>query len=388
MQEIVVYDSQGNSLTSLVQWDSDVCVYIKVDEIESAYRVHFFNNTLEESLVVDSTYSSGILKAKIPNLLLTQPLIIFGYVSVVKDGETKSLYGFKINVRKKPMPSNYIYVDTKDWVDAEAILQECADYASSSSTSATNAKTSETNAANSASASSISASNAKISEQAAATSATNAKTSENNAKTSEGNALNSANTALQSANEANLSAQNASTSESNAAESEFKSKQSENAAKTSETNAAKSEENAAYSAASANISEENAASLSLSASKSESKASSFAANAQESANNASLYATNVKSLAEQVENDKNEINNVIGQSLLANSENVLSLIESYFMQAEALYRSCTVVCDGELPARRIRTIIEINCYTPQRRVTGYNGIDFDGGTPSIRLLGE
>lgn len=129
MQEIIAHDEYGNSLTNLVQWDSDVYVYLSAEYIDSAYRVHFFNNSMEKSLVVESQYSDGILKAKIPNYLLTQPYIIFGYVSVVKNEGVKSLYSFKINVRKKPKPSSYISDGCQEWIEVETLIDEVHSFA-------------------------------------------------------------------------------------------------------------------------------------------------------------------------------------------------------------------------------------------------------------------
>lgn len=150
VQEIIACDSYGNSLTGLVQWDSDVYVYLNGEEIDEAYRVHFFNDTMKEALVVESEYADGVLKAKIPNLLLTQPYIITGYVNVVKNGEAKSLYGFKINIRKKPKPSSYVTVDSKDWVEVTEVLAECHEYANSALQSEQNAKIYSENASDSA----------------------------------------------------------------------------------------------------------------------------------------------------------------------------------------------------------------------------------------------
>lgn len=139
MQEIIAYDCEGNSLTSLVQWDRDIYVYLNEDDVnleDSEIRVHFFNNTLNEALVVEATQGDNGIVAKIPNVLLSQPHIIIGYVYAEKEnGEGKSIYCFKINVRKRPMPSNYIAEDTADWIDAREILDECSAYAKSVSQS-------------------------------------------------------------------------------------------------------------------------------------------------------------------------------------------------------------------------------------------------------------
>ena len=92
IQEITVYDAFDNPLTSLVQWDLDVEIFIKDYEyIDAPYGLHFFNSTMSEALSVESTYEGGVLKAKIPNVILTQPYPIIGYVFVTRNEEKKSL---------------------------------------------------------------------------------------------------------------------------------------------------------------------------------------------------------------------------------------------------------------------------------------------------------
>lgn len=276
MQEIIACDSYGNSLTNLVQWDSDVYVYLSAEEIDSAYRTHFFNNTMDIAMVVETEYSNGILKAKIPNALLMQPHIIVGYVEVIKNGETKSLYGFKINVRKRPQPSNYIYPDTKDWLEVERLVNECREYAEAASKSAGNAKQSENNAAASAAKSADSASNASDSEKAASESETNAKISENNADTSAKHSADSAANAKQSEENASKSAINADISASESAN--------------SATNAKNSEESAANSA----FKSDQSANVAI---QSEKNAKTYATNAESSANKSKDYALLAQSYA-------------------------------------------------------------------------------------------
>jgi len=342
IQEILVYDLDGNAITNLVQYDRDVYVHIKDSRITTAYHVHFFNSTSEKALVMNSTYSNGVLSVKIPNDLLYQPHTIIGYVNVKKNGESKCLYGFKIAVRKKPMPHDWVHVDSKDYVTFEEIIKECKKFAESASTSAANAKvseiasaqseknakdsetkakiseqnakTSETNAANSASSALTSANNAKasenkakVSEKNAKVSETNAANSEKNAKLSETNAANSVASALTSANNAKISETNAKVSENaakvsetNAKNSETKAKASETAAKNSETNAkiysdnakaseiasAQSEKNAKASETKAKISEQNAKTSEVNSKTSEQNAKMYADNAKASENNA------------------------------------------------------------------------------------------------------
>ena len=191
MQEIAVYDLDGNTLTNLVQYDTDVYIHIKDSRITAAYQVQFFNSTSESALVMNSTYSNGVLSVKIPNNLLVQPYTITGYVNVKKSGESKCLYAFRIAVRKKPIPNDWVHVDSKDYVTFEEIVEECRNFAENASISATNAKASEIAASNSAT-------NAKNSETNAANSAAAALVSENNAKASENNAAESERNAKES----------------------------------------------------------------------------------------------------------------------------------------------------------------------------------------------
>lgn len=87
----------------------------------------------------------------------------------------------------------------------------------------------------------------------------------------------------------------------------------------------------------------------------------------------------------QVEQDKREIDETIQNSLLASAEKILESVQDYFERAEALYSSMYLDCDGETPHLRTVTPIFIDGATPQVR-NANEGVDFDGGTPTSRLL--
>ena len=93
----------------------------------------------------------------------------------------------------------------------------------------------------------------------------------------------------------------------------------------------------------------------------------------------------VKATQEQVEQDKREIDDTIQNSLLASANEILESVKSYFERAEALYSSMYLDCDGETPYLRMVTPIFIDGATPQIRNVN-EGVDFDGGTPTSRLL--
>ena len=129
MYEIQVLDSDNQRLLQLMQWDKDVIVQLKEPSIQKAYNVHFANQESTNSYVVKSTYLDGVLKTKIPNVLLTTEYPIFGYVYVDKpDGECRSVYGFRIAVRRRPQPSDYVYVESQDYISITKISDECKAY--------------------------------------------------------------------------------------------------------------------------------------------------------------------------------------------------------------------------------------------------------------------
>ena len=93
----------------------------------------------------------------------------------------------------------------------------------------------------------------------------------------------------------------------------------------------------------------------------------------------------VTAAKEQVERDKEEIEGTIQNSLLASAEQILDSVKSYFERAEALYSSMYLDCDGETPSLRVLSPIFIDGATPAVRNMDI-GVDFDGGTPTSRLL--
>lgn len=131
MQDISVYTAVGEILNSLVQWDSDVCVYVKNVDVSAACEAHFFNRTMQEAYVVDVTGTDAGLQAKIPNVILREPYEIFGYIRAEESGESKSAYRFRIRVIPRPKPDAYVYSDTDTYVTTKEILDECKEYVAS-----------------------------------------------------------------------------------------------------------------------------------------------------------------------------------------------------------------------------------------------------------------
>lgn len=214
MQEINIYDSEGNIIYDLAQWDQDVKIYITEPEIDKAYNVHFFNRNNNEAMVVQSTYENGTLCSTVPNDILTEELPINGYVFIEKNGEHKSLYCFRILVRKRAKPADYIYSDQKEYITFDKILKEVEEYAMIARSYVEGDTSSRPDE---------STDNAKYYYMQSKLNATNAEISENNA--------------LASANIASEKASESETSAINAANSAIESAKSASAAKISETNA-------------------------------------------------------------------------------------------------------------------------------------------------------
>lgn len=95
----------------------------------------------------------------------------------------------------------------------------------------------------------------------------------------------------------------------------------------------------------------------------------------------------VKQIGDQVAADKLEIDQTIKESIISSSEEIISSMEAYLAQANALYSSMYFNADGENPAARAVTLVTIDCGNPASRAVN-PGIIFDGGTPLTRILGQ
>ena len=86
-----------------------------------------------------------------------------------------------------------------------------------------------------------------------------------------------------------------------------------------------------------------------------------------------------------VASDKKEIDDIIKNSLLNESQKILDSVQDALKQIQDLSNSMYLECDGETPQLRIVTLVAIDCGTPQSRVHD-QGIMFDGGTPINRKI--
>ena len=293
MEEINVYTVDNAMINALVQWDKGIYIYFYDNEFTEKYNVHFFTSDAKVDYLVEPNLDeNNILSVKIPDDLVALGKSICGYICIYDEDKYKNAYYFKIPVRKRPQPANYIYTGSSEYKILNTLINECRDsayevlgYRDETKLYYNNAKVSETNAK-------ASEDNAKISETNAKTSETNAKESETNAETSETNALTYSNNAKNS----ELAS---SKSETNAKESEANAKTSETNAKVSETNSKESETNAKNSELASLKSETNAKTSETNAKTSEDKAKTSETNAKTSEDNAKSY---MNALIEMINN--------------------------------------------------------------------------------------
>lgn len=141
--EVRCYDSYGNTINHLTQWDINQTVSIDWT-LDNAPSFHFCNIDSEYAIVVESEIKNGKAISKIPNILLQSPNTIAVFV-YLEDGDVDKVNGteisvanisgrtvctFQIPVRKKPQPQDYEFVENIEyasWVKLEQDLKEYVD---------------------------------------------------------------------------------------------------------------------------------------------------------------------------------------------------------------------------------------------------------------------
>lgn len=110
MSNIVCYDSDGNLLDGLYQWDTNQTITVKGVDTSSVPDFHFCNRFSDVALVVTPTLSGGSLTAEIPNILLQQgePITVFIYQGIGADGY-RTIHEVRIVVTPRPKPADYEY---------------------------------------------------------------------------------------------------------------------------------------------------------------------------------------------------------------------------------------------------------------------------------------
>lgn len=133
MYEVPCLDLNGDTINKFYQWDIDQKIVINlegcdVNYLKNAPEVHFCNSSRKEALVVRSTVSNhDTITVDVPNVLLQEayPLLVYVYLTDANDSSSqKTILYSEIPVRKRAMPSDYLYVENISRVTAEMIKKE------------------------------------------------------------------------------------------------------------------------------------------------------------------------------------------------------------------------------------------------------------------------
>ena len=130
MYEINCFDSYGDSINYLTQWDYNRKLVMNLNgyDLTVAPEIHFSNKKREDALVVQSVVSSdNLVTVDIPNILLQEPYPLLVYVYLTDSNNTssqKTIVATEIPVKKRPKPNEYTYIENIDYVTAEQIKQE------------------------------------------------------------------------------------------------------------------------------------------------------------------------------------------------------------------------------------------------------------------------
>ena len=133
MYEVPCLDLNGDTINKFYQWDVDQKIVINlegcdVNYLKNAPEVHFCNSSRKEALVVRSTVSNhDTVTVDVPNVLLQEayPLLVYVYLTDANDSSSqKTILYSEIPVRKRAMPSDYLYVENISRVTAEMIKKE------------------------------------------------------------------------------------------------------------------------------------------------------------------------------------------------------------------------------------------------------------------------
>lgn len=104
----------GDSTTvtdALHRYDLNQKLKIAKANLTAAPAVHFANKKSAEALVVQSTYSGGVITVDIPNQLLEMPFEIVAYIYTEVDNVGTTIDKIRIPVIDRPKPMDYQYSD-------------------------------------------------------------------------------------------------------------------------------------------------------------------------------------------------------------------------------------------------------------------------------------
>ena len=112
MTIVKIKNNNTYSVNDILQWDSNRELAIYGLNLSTIPEIHFANSRMSKAIVKQATsFKDGVLKVKIPNILLETAIPIRVFICVYEGEEFISRYSFSINVKPRPKPEDYITED-------------------------------------------------------------------------------------------------------------------------------------------------------------------------------------------------------------------------------------------------------------------------------------
>lgn len=112
---IVCYDSNGNVLKHLYQWDINQTITISGLDVSESTVFHFCNRASEVALVVTPSVVDNMFRVDIPNVLLQQKYAIIAYLYETDNNGSRTMRAIQIPLFPRPVPSDYEYIDNVEY---------------------------------------------------------------------------------------------------------------------------------------------------------------------------------------------------------------------------------------------------------------------------------
>lgn len=111
----VNFNTYNNYVTeSLYQWDLNQDLIINGLDLSVAPEIHFANANMDRAIVRQSRINDGVIKVRIPNSLLQEPLMIKVYLGIYEDDTFKVIEMVEIPVIAKARPEDYAISDADE----------------------------------------------------------------------------------------------------------------------------------------------------------------------------------------------------------------------------------------------------------------------------------
>lgn len=112
MSVVVIRKNNTYTVNDLFQWDTNRELEIYGLNLPALPEIHFANSTMDKAIVKQAeSYDNGIVRVKIPNILLETPLPIRVFICGYEGEEFISRYSLTVNVKARPKPEDFIAED-------------------------------------------------------------------------------------------------------------------------------------------------------------------------------------------------------------------------------------------------------------------------------------